>query len=101
QSAENTRGSAVSDTTSQAAASQESQQVAGTTDNADSDAASSVTTAANTNAMPMTNRITSRTMKTAALASEAEAKPTVSLVTTGTVAMNYGDASLADLESHI
>ncbi|KIO96384.1 hypothetical protein ADT67_04645 [Levilactobacillus brevis] len=101
QSAENTRGSAVSDTTSQAAASQESQQVAGTTDNADNDAASSVTTATNTNAMPMTNRITSRTMKTAALASEAEAKPTVSLVTTGTVAMNYGDASLADLESHI
>ncbi|MGO1971138.1 MAG: mucin-binding protein [Levilactobacillus brevis] len=101
QSAENTRGSAVSDTTSQTAASQESQQVAGTTDNADSDAASSVTTATNTNAMPMTNRITSRTMKTAALASEAEAKPTVSLVTTGTVSMNYGDASLADLESHI
>ncbi|WP_270694816.1 mucin-binding protein [Levilactobacillus brevis] len=101
QSAENTRGSAVSDTTSQTAASQESQQVAGTTDNADSDAASSVTTATNTNAMPMTNRITSRTMKTAALASEAEAKPTVSLVTTGTVSMNYGEASLADLESHI
>ncbi|WP_214463965.1 mucin-binding protein [Levilactobacillus brevis] len=100
QSAENTRGSAVSDTTSQTAASQESQQVAETTNNAAS-AASSVTTATNTNAMPMTNRITSRTMKTAALASEAEAKPTVSLVTTGTVSMNYGDASLADLESHI
>ena len=93
QSAENTRGAAVSDTTSQTAASQESQQVAGTTDNA----ASSVTTATNTNAMPITSRI----MKTAALASEAEAKPTVSLVTTGTVSMSYGEASLADLESHI
>ncbi|HJE00501.1 mucin-binding protein [Levilactobacillus brevis] len=97
QSAENTRGSVVSDTTSQTAASQESQQIAGTTDNA----ASSVTTATNTNAMPMTSRITSRTMKTTALASEAEAKPTVSLVTTGTVSMSYGEASLADLESHI
>ncbi|TYB00302.1 hypothetical protein FXE12_02335 [Lactobacillus sp. SL9-6] len=93
QSAENTRGSVVSDTTSQTAASQESQQIAGTTDNA----ASSVTTATNTNAMPITSRI----MKTAALASEAEAKPTVSLVTTGTVSMSYGEASLADLESHI
>ena len=97
QSAENTRGSVVSDTTSQAVASQESRQVAETTNNA----ASSVTTATNTNAMPMTNRITSRIMKTAALASEAETKPTVSLVTTGTVSMNYGEASLADLESHI
>ncbi|WP_087716615.1 mucin-binding protein [Levilactobacillus brevis] len=97
QSAENTRGSVVSDTTSQTAASQENQQIAGTTDNA----ASSVTTATNTNAMPMTSRITSRTMKTTALASEAEAKPTVSLVTTGTVSMSYGEASLADLESHI
>ncbi|RAY09156.1 hypothetical protein DIS17_11895 [Levilactobacillus brevis] len=96
QSAENTRGSAVSDTTSQTAASQESQQVAETTNNAAS-AASSVTTATNTNAMPITSRI----MKTAALASEAEAKPTVSLVTTGTVSMSYGEASLADLESHI
>ncbi|MDA0411424.1 hypothetical protein PBR71_12145, partial [Levilactobacillus brevis] len=28
-------------------------------------------------------------------------KPTVSLVTTGTVSMSYGEASLADLESHI
>ncbi|STX18920.1 mucin-binding protein [Levilactobacillus brevis] len=96
QSAENTRGSAVSDTTSQTAASQESQQVAETTNNAAS-AASSVTTATNTNAMPITSRI----MKTAALASEAETKPTVSLVTTGTVSMSYGEASLADLESHI
>ncbi|MGX6422914.1 mucin-binding protein [Levilactobacillus brevis] len=96
QSAENTRGSAASDTTSQAVASQESRQVAETTNNAAS-AGSSVTTATNTNAMPITSRI----MKTAALASEAETKPTVSLVTTGTVSMNYGEASLADLESHI
>ncbi|MBU7540032.1 KxYKxGKxW signal peptide domain-containing protein [Levilactobacillus brevis] len=96
QSAENTRGSAASGTTSQTAASQESQQVAETTNNAVS-AASSVTTATNTNAMPINSRI----MKTAALASEAETKPTVSLVTTGTVSMDYGEASLADLESHI
>ncbi|MEQ6217265.1 KxYKxGKxW signal peptide domain-containing protein [Levilactobacillus brevis] len=101
QSTENTRWSAASDTTSNAASDQESQQAAGTTDNANSDAASSATTATNTNAMPMTSRITSRTMKTTALASEAEAKPTVSLVTTGTVSMSYGEASLADLESHI
>ncbi|WP_432612718.1 mucin-binding protein [Levilactobacillus brevis] len=101
QSAENIRGSAASDTTSNAASDQEGQQVAGTTDNADSEAASSVTTATNTNAMPMTNRISSRAMNVTAAVSEAEAKPTVSLVTTGTVAMSYGDASLADLESHI
>ncbi|WP_371742642.1 mucin-binding protein [Levilactobacillus brevis] len=101
QSAENIRGSAASDTTSNAASDQEGQQVAGTTDNADSEAASSVTTATNTNAMPMTNRISSRAMNVTAAVSEAEAKPTVSLVTTGTVAMSYGVASLADLESHI
>ncbi|WP_180932623.1 mucin-binding protein [Levilactobacillus brevis] len=101
QSAENIRGSAASDTTSNAASDQESQQVAGTTDNADSDAASSATTATNTNAMPMTNRISSRAMNVTAAVSEAEAQPTVSLVTTGTVAMSYGDASLADIGLHI
>ncbi|WP_416338301.1 KxYKxGKxW signal peptide domain-containing protein, partial [Levilactobacillus brevis] len=101
QSAENIRGSAASDTTSNAASDQESQQAAGTTDNANSDAASSATTATNTNAMPMTNRITSRAMNVTAAVSEAEAQPTVSLVTTGTVAMSYGDASLADIGLHI
>ena len=101
QSTENTRWSAASDTTSNAASDQESQQAAGTTDNANSDAASSATTATNTNAMPMTNRITSRAMNVTAAVSEAEAQPTVSLVTTGTVAMSYGDASLADIGLHI
>ncbi|WP_123830917.1 mucin-binding protein [Levilactobacillus brevis] len=101
QSAENIRGSAASDTTSNAASDQEGQQVAGTTDNADSEAASSVTTATNTNAMPMTNRISSRAMNVTAAVSEAEAKPTVSLVTTGTVAMSYGDASLANIGLYI
>uniref|UniRef100_UPI003988CD80 mucin-binding protein n=1 Tax=Levilactobacillus brevis TaxID=1580 RepID=UPI003988CD80 len=101
QSTENTRWSAASNTTSNAASDQESQQAAGTTDNANSDAASSATTATNTNAMPMTNRITSRAMNVTAAVSEAEAQPTVSLVTTGTVAMSYGDASLADIGLHI
>ena len=101
QSTENTRWSAASDTTSNAASDQESQQAAGTTDNANSDAASSATTVTNTNAMPMTNRITSRAMNVTAAVSEAEAQPTVSLVTTGTVAMSYGDASLADIGLHI
>ena len=96
QSAQSVYESAASGTTSQTAASQESQQVA---DNAASDAASSATTATNTSPLPKIKM--SRAMNATALASEAEAKPTVSLVTTGTVSMNYGDASLADLESYI
>ena len=73
--------------------------------------APTVTTAVTSRALPLTGALASRSANTpvtkstvqavSAITSEAETKPTVSLVTTGTVSMDYGEASLADLESHI
>ncbi|MCB7151802.1 mucin-binding protein [Lactiplantibacillus plantarum] len=70
-----------------------------------------ITTAVTSRALPLTGALASRSANTpvtkstvqavSAITSEAETKPTVSLVTTGTVSMDYGEASLADLESHI
>ncbi|MDN7017338.1 mucin-binding protein [Lactiplantibacillus plantarum] len=73
--------------------------------------APTITTAVTSRALPLTGALASRSANTpvtkstvqavSAITSEAETKPTVSLVTTGTVSMDYGEASLADLESHI
>ncbi|KZU45829.1 mucin-binding protein [Lactiplantibacillus plantarum] len=73
--------------------------------------APTITTAVTSRALPLTGALASRSANTpvtkstvqavSAIISEAETKPTVSLVTTGTVSMDYGEASLADLESHI
>ncbi|MCW0152876.1 KxYKxGKxW signal peptide domain-containing protein, partial [Lactiplantibacillus plantarum] len=73
--------------------------------------APTITTAVTSRALPLTGALASKSANTSvtksavqavsAITSEAETKPTVSLVTTGTVSMDYGEASLADLESHI
>ncbi|AYE60239.1 mucus-binding protein [Lactiplantibacillus plantarum] len=73
--------------------------------------APTITTAVTSRALPLTGALASRSANTpvtksavqavSAITSEAETKPTVSLVTMGTVSMDYGEASLADLESHI
>ncbi|WP_436654052.1 mucin-binding protein, partial [Lactiplantibacillus plantarum] len=73
--------------------------------------APTITTAVTSRTLPLTGALASRSANTSvtkstvqavsAITSEDETKPTVSLVTTGTVSMDYGEASLADLESHI
>ena len=73
--------------------------------------APTITTAVTSRALPLTGALASKSANTSvtksavqavsAITSEAETKPTVSLVTAGTVSMDYGEASLADLESHI
>ncbi|MCT4442976.1 mucus-binding protein [Lactiplantibacillus argentoratensis] len=105
-----TNSSVASDVTASTPASQtraETEKTAGT----HTAEAPTITTAVTSRALPLTGALASRSANTpvtksavpavSAIASEAETKPTVSLVTTGTVSMNYGEASLADLESYI
>ncbi|POD83485.1 N-acetylmuramoyl-L-alanine amidase [Lactiplantibacillus plantarum subsp. plantarum] len=107
---ETTRSSVANDLTDATTASQTRTET-GKTASIPTAEAPTITTAVTSRALPLTGALASRSANTpvtkstvqavSAITSEAETKPTVSLVTTGTVSMDYGEASLADLESHI